>query len=64
MIREAIDEYLADDDEALRLARFRAAVDRIAANPIKRLPPGSEYVEELRRPDRIRDEELEKRWRG
>ena len=63
MIREAIDQYLAepgDEDESLR--RFRAALDAsFGAAPY--LPDGASYVDQLRRADRDRDEELADRAR-
>lgn len=64
VIREAIDKYLAEpEDEAEKLARFRAALDEtFGIAPY--LPPGDEYVEELRRADRRRQDDLERRWRG
>lgn len=64
VIREAINQYLAEpEDDAERLARFRAALDEtFGIAPY--LPPGVEYVEELRRADRRRQEDLERRWRG
>lgn len=59
MIREAIDQYLAEpDDAADRLARYRAALDTsFAVAPY--LPDGARYVEELRAADRSRQEELD-----
>jgi len=61
VIREAINQYLAEpEDDAERLARFRAALDEtFGIAPY--LPPGLEYVEELRRADRRRQEDLERR---
>ena len=58
MIREAIDAYLAGpDDAAERLARYRSALDEtFGAAPY--LAEGSRYVEELRRADRARDDDL------
>jgi Arc/MetJ-type ribon-helix-helix transcriptional regulator len=63
VIREAISRYLSEpDDEAERLARFRDAVDdTFGVAPY--LPPGEEYVSDLRVADRQRDERLEERWR-
>ena len=61
MIREAIDEYLAaPDDEAGRLARYRAALDA-AFGAAPYLPPGAAYVDEMRNVDRAREEELTER---
>ncbi|HEX9609873.1 MAG TPA: CopG family transcriptional regulator [Candidatus Limnocylindria bacterium] len=64
VIREAIDRYLAEpQDDAQELARFRAVVDAtFGIAPY--LPPGDEYVEELRGADRARQDEIERRWRG
>ena len=63
LIREAIESYLsAADDEAARLAEFRAAVDAIERSPAD-LPDGRTYVDQLRLADRERDEEIEKRRR-
>ena len=63
MIREAIDQYLAEPattSEPLR--RFRSALDgSFGAAPY--LPDGATYVEELRRADRDRDDELADRGR-
>jgi len=58
MIREAIDRYLAEPADAEEpLRRFRAALEAsFGAAP--HLPHGATYVEELRRADRDRDEEL------
>jgi hypothetical protein len=64
VIREAITGYLAEpEDEAEQLARFRAALDE-TFGIASYLPPGEEYVGELRRADRRRQEDLERRWRG
>jgi hypothetical protein len=58
MIREAIDEYLADPDDAVdRTARFRAAADQ-SFGIAPYLAEGARYTEELRRADRARDQEL------
>jgi hypothetical protein len=50
VIREAIDEYLAQPEspDARRLAQFRAALDA-TFGAIPRLPSGDAYVDELRR---------------
>ena len=55
MIREAIDQYLAEPAEADDpLRRFRAALDAsFGAAPY--LPDGATYVGELRRADRDRE---------
>jgi predicted DNA-binding protein len=59
MIREAIDEYLAEPaDAAERLTRYRAALDA-SFGIAPHLPDGATYVEELRRADRARRDELE-----
>jgi predicted DNA-binding protein len=58
MIREAIDAYLADPaDAGERTARFRAAAES-SFGVAPYLVDGSSYVDELRRADRARDEEL------
>lgn len=64
LIRRAVDIYLngADDDE-LRLARFKAAVDTVAG-VAPDLPQGSLYVERLRALDLRRQEEIERRRRA
>jgi len=63
LIREAIESYLSTpDDEAARLADFRAALDAIERSPAD-LPDGRTYVDELRRADREREEEIEKHRR-
>lgn len=64
LIRRAIDDFLEKpEDEAERLARFREAVLAIAGTA-PYLPSGKEYVESLRKADRLRDEELERRRRS
>ena len=63
MIREAIDQYLADpDDAAERLARYRTALDG-AFGVAPYLADGATYVEGLRVADRMRERELEERPR-
>ena len=64
MIREAIDDYLAqpDDERERQLARFRTALDR-SFGTVGRLPDGSAYVTGVRRADSERAEELEARRR-
>ena len=63
MIREAIDQYLADpDDKAERLARYRAALeDAFGVAPY--LGEGAAYVDELRAADRVRERGLDERRR-
>jgi len=64
LIREAIDAFLQGPrDDAVRLARFRAALEEIEEHPIS-LPDGRSYVEGLRRADLSRQEELERRHRA
>lgn len=61
LIREAIDSYLgAPQDDATRLARFRAAVEA-TAGIAPYLPPGETYVEEIRGAGARKLTELEKR---
>jgi hypothetical protein len=61
MIREAIDEYLAGPDEGdAHLARFRAALEA-SFGVAPYLADGSEYVDELRRADAAREDELHER---
>jgi hypothetical protein len=64
VIRRAVDVYLngADDDE-LRLARFKAAVEA-TAGVAPDLPQGSLYVERLRAFDVRRQEAIERRRRA
>lgn len=60
-IRAAIDAYTRAEDQAARLARFRAAVDEVyGIAPY--LPPGAEYVEELRGAGARKLTELGRRW--
>lgn len=58
MIREAIDQYLAEpDDAAVQLARYRTALEgSFGAAPY--LAEGADYVDEMRRADREREAEL------
>jgi Arc/MetJ-type ribon-helix-helix transcriptional regulator len=64
LIREAVDRYLATPDpEDDRLARFRAALDQ-SFGVAPHLPPGDEYVRELREADRAREQALEHRRRS
>jgi hypothetical protein len=64
LIRRALDVYLdGADDEELRLARFRAALEAVAA-VAPDLPKGSLYVERLRALDVDRQGEIERRRRA
>ncbi len=61
LIREAIDRYLAEPErEDERRARFHSAIDA-AFGIAPYLPDGAGYVEELRRGDLARDDELVQR---
>lgn len=61
MIREAIDSYLAGpDDAAEHRARYRAALDA-SFGVAPYLVEGTQYVDELRNADRVRDDELRER---
>lgn len=60
LIREAIDTFLAADDQDGQLERLRAAVDAVAGTAPD-LPPGEDYVSRLRAQDRARDESLAER---
>ena len=61
MIREAIDQYLADpDDTADRLARYRSALES-AFGVAPYLAAGADYVDQLRDTDRARERELDER---
>ena len=63
LIREAIESYLSTaDDEAARLAEFHAALDAIERSPAD-LPDGRAFVDDVRRADRERDDEVEKHRR-
>lgn len=63
MIREAIDQYLAEPEQAdEQQARFRSAV-QASFGIAPYLPDGATYVEELRRGDLSRDEDLDERRR-
>lgn len=63
LIREAIETYLSTtDDEAARLADFRAALDELVRSPAE-LPTGGVYVDHLRLADRERDDSIEQRRR-
>jgi len=62
-IRAAVDAYTgSEEDQAARLARFRAAVDEVSGIA-PYLPPGDEYVEEIRGAGARKLTELEQRWR-
>ena len=64
MIREAIDQYLAEPEDAdERQARFRAAVEA-SFGIAPYLPDGATYVDELRSHDRERDRDLEEHRRS
>ncbi len=63
LIRRAVDVYLnGADDEGLRLARFKAALEAVAG-VAPELPKGSLYVERLRALDLHRQEDIERRRR-
>jgi len=64
VIREAIDDYLAEPEDASEreLARFRAALDRSFATA-SLLPESAAYVAELRAADRERAADIETRRR-
>jgi predicted DNA-binding protein len=64
LIREAIDAFLQGPrDDAVRLARFHAALEELERHPIS-LPDGRSYVESVRSADSSRQEELEHRRRA
>lgn len=64
LIRDAIAEFLAPEDrEEIRLQRLKAAVAE-AAGIAPYLPPGEQYVEELRALGARRQEELDRQWHG
>ena len=64
LIRRAVDFYLSDsDDDELKLARFKTAVEAVAGIA-PYLPEGSVYVERLRAVDMRRHEDVEERRRG
>lgn len=61
MIREAIDDYLADpDDRSTKLARFRTALEE-GFGSAPHLGRGADYVDRLREFDRSRDEDVQGR---
>jgi predicted transcriptional regulator len=62
LIREAIDTFLEQPRAPEnRLTRFRAALEEVERNPVRSLPAGASYVDDLRRADRERQDELERR---
>jgi Ribbon-helix-helix protein, copG family len=64
LIRRAVELYLdGDEDDELRLARFKDAVEAVAGLAPD-LPEGSLYVERLRALDVRRQEEIEQRRRA
>ena len=64
LIRRAIDRYLqGEEDRTLPLARFHRALQE-AAGAAPYLSDGGRYVEDLRRADREREEEIEARRRS
>jgi hypothetical protein len=64
LVRRAVHEYLDEgDDRAVRLARFRAAVEAVAG-VAPGLPEGSAYVDRLRTLDGERHDEIERRRRA
>ena len=64
LIREALDAYLGQgDDEAVRLQRFRDAVDG-AAGIAPYLPDGAAFVRASREGDLTRQDELRARARS
>jgi hypothetical protein len=65
LIREAIDEYLAEPkgDDARRLARYQSALDE-SFGAVPRLPDGRIYIEELRRGEGERMRLVENRRNG
>ena len=61
LIRDAIDSYLAPASaEEIGVARFKAAVAAVQGIA-PYLPPGREYVEQIRAADRERQRELDAR---
>ncbi len=63
LIRTAIDTYLNGPEEKARnLTRWQAVLDEVAGSA-PYLAPGKEYVDEVREPDRRRQEELDRRHR-
>ena len=63
LIRRAVDAYLGQPPEAEEWrARWKAAIEA-TAGIAPYLPPGEEYVVELHKADRERQEELDRRWR-
>jgi Arc/MetJ-type ribon-helix-helix transcriptional regulator len=63
-VRAAVEKYLSSpDDELTELARQRQALAE-AFGSAPRLPEGSAYVDEFRRSDAEREDDLEKRGRS
>jgi len=64
VIREAIDQYLAEpEDETTRLRRYRAALEA-TFGIAPHLPDGAAYVDQLRHAERERARKLDERRRG
>jgi len=64
LIREAIEGYLTDTEDAeTRLARQRQALDE-AFGAISRLREGAAFIDEARESDTLRTDELDERWRS
>jgi hypothetical protein len=63
LIRQALGDFLAGNDERVQLESFRAAA-RAAAGTVSRLPAGRRYVEDLRKADAERSADLERRRRA
>jgi len=62
LIRQAIDAFLAGPrSDRDRLARFRAAIDEIAASAPASFPDAREYVEQIRATDVRRQADIERR---
>jgi predicted DNA-binding protein len=63
LIRRAIDDFLeGPPDDAVRVRRFRAAVDEVAKARLQ-LTDGRSYVESIRAADERRQREIERRRR-
>jgi predicted DNA-binding protein len=66
LIREAVTEYIAstsEEDEKAAVEALKVAVRSLADHPITSLPDGLTYVRRLRKADRRRWKELQRRWR-
>lgn len=62
LIREAVDAFLEGPSrDTFLVGRFRRALHEIAHHPLASLGDGRTYVEELRRMDVLRQQELEQR---